>query len=54
MFKSAVFADRIVKTPDDGMRLILQASILMSPRYGFNANGIWNHVLPTVQNLILP
>ena len=49
-----IYMDRIVQTPNHGMRLILSASILISPMYGFNANGIWNHAAATSPNLIIP
>lgn len=53
-YKAPIFNDRIVQTPTDGMRLIINASILIDPMYGFNANGIWNHALNTAPNLLLP
>lgn len=53
-WKTPIYSNRIVETPDHGMRLILNASILIDPMYGFNANGIWNHALATSPDLIIP
>lgn len=53
-WRTPIFSDRTVRTPDQGMRLILSASILINPMYGFNANGVWNHALNTAPNLIIP
>ena len=49
-----IYSERIIQTPQHGMRLIINAAILIDPMYGFNANGIWNHALNTSPNLILP
>lgn len=53
-YSAPIFNDRTVQTPEHGMRLILNASILIRPGYGFNANGVWHHVLETAPNLIIP
>lgn len=53
-YAAPVFNERIVQTPEHGMRLILNAAILIRPMYGFNGNGVWNHVLSTSPNIIIP
>ena len=53
-YSAPIFHDRIVQTPEHGMRLIMNASILIRPMYGFNANGIWNHALATSPNIVIP
>ena len=53
-YSAPIMTDRIVQTPNFGMRLIVTMAIPISPMYGFNANGIWNHALPMAQDLILP
>lgn len=53
-YKAPVYSHRITTTPTDGTRIIISASLRIDPMYGFNANGIWNHVLDTSPDLILP
>lgn len=52
-YNAPVLAHRIVKTPQNGMRIITTASIPINPMYGFNANGIWNHVLQVSPDIIV-
>lgn len=54
VYSAPIFTDRIVPTPNHGMRLVLTISLPISPMYGFNANGIWNHVFPVAPNLVIP
>ena len=53
-YKAPVYSHRLVQTPTDGKRIILNAAIRIDAMHGFNANGLWNHVLNTSPDLILP
>lgn len=53
-YSAPIMTDRIVQTPNHGMRLIIAMAIPINPMYGFNASGIWNFALPMAQDLILP
>ena len=46
VYGASVLSKRIVPTPANGMRLIYFVAFQINPMAGFNANGIWNHVLP--------
>ena len=46
VYGAPVISKRIVQTPLNGMRMIYVVAFRIDPMAGFNANGIWNHVLP--------
>lgn len=52
-YSSSVMSKRIVPCPDGRMRMIYSIAFEISPMAGFNANGIWNHVLDIAPSLVL-
>ena len=53
VYAAPIISKRVVPTPENGMRMIYTVAFQIDPMAGFNANGIWNHVLPMAQDLIL-
>lgn len=53
VYSAPVMSKRIVPTPDGRVRMIYVISFEISPMAGFNSNGIWNHVYPMAQDLVL-
>lgn len=52
VYAAPVISKRIVPTPDGRIRMIYVVAFDLAPMAGFNANGIWNHVLPMAEDLV--
>lgn len=52
-YSAPILSHKIVKTPQDGLRLIITASIPILPMYGFNASGIWNFVTQVSPDIVV-
>lgn len=53
VYATPVISKRIVPTPDNGVRMIYVVAFQIMPGSGFDASGIWNHVVPMSPNLNL-
>ena len=53
VYEAPVTSKRQVPCPDGKMRLIYTIAFEIDPMAGFNANGIWNHVLNIAPDLVL-
>lgn len=53
VYGAPIVSKRIIPTPTNGLRLIYVIAFQLNPMAGFQANGIWNHVLPMAQDLVL-
>ena len=53
LYGQPIMSKEIVVTPTDGVRLIYTIAFKISPMQGFSANGVWNHVLPMADDLVL-
>jgi hypothetical protein len=51
VYAASVMTKRQIPTPDGRMRVIYTIAFQVDPMMGFNANGVWNHVLPMAQDL---
>jgi hypothetical protein len=52
-YNAPILFHKVIQTPSNGMRIITTASIPINPMYGFNANGIWNHVLQVSPDIVV-
>lgn len=53
VYGAPIVSKRIIPTPENGLRLIYVIAFELDPMAGFQANGVWNHVLPMAQDLVL-
>jgi hypothetical protein len=53
VYETPVISKRIVPTPSNGVRMIYVVAFQIMPGAGFDASGIWNHVIPMAPNLSL-
>ena len=53
VYEAPIISKRIIPTPNGQMRMIYTIAFQIDPMAGFNANGIWNHVLNIAPDLVL-
>ena len=53
VYDAPVMSKRIIPCPDGKMRMIYTIAFQVDPMAGYNANGIWNHVLNIAPTLVI-